>query len=273
MLDSSLRSGKVYLIGAGPGDPKLLTLKAVEALGASDAILYDYLVNPEVLVHAKPGAELVFAGKRADEPGITQEEINATLVARAREGQIVARLKGGDPFLFGRGGEEAEALVDARIDWEVIPGVSAGLAAAAYAGIPVTHRDYSSSVTFVSGRQKDDRGLEPYQSPNNGTLVVFMCASTISKIAGSLIKRGRAASTPAAIIRWGTYEDQEVFSGTLEELAALNRCEPKARILPPAIAIIGEVVSLRSSLRWFGSVGRERSLSSLVDSTFCLTNV
>ncbi|HKG23169.1 MAG TPA: uroporphyrinogen-III C-methyltransferase, partial [Blastocatellia bacterium] len=149
--------GKVYLIGAGPGDPKLLTIKAAEALRASDAIVYDYLVNPEVLVHSRRDVELVYVGKRAGEPYISQSEINSILIERALAGQVVARLKGGDPFVFGRGGEEAEALADARITWEVIPGISSGVAAAAYAGIPLTHRDYSSSVAFITGHEGSDK--------------------------------------------------------------------------------------------------------------------
>ncbi len=271
MHDSSSKTGKVYLIGAGPGDPKLITLRAVEALGVSDVVLYDYLVNPEILAHAKPRSELVYAGKRASEPGVSQQEINEMLIARARSGQIVARLKGGDPFVFGRGGEEAEALAAAGIDWEVIPGVSAGIAVAAYAGIPVTHRGLSSSVTFISGHAKDGASFDLPRIPSDGTLVVFMCAASIVSIACALIERGRAASTPAAIIRWGAYEDQEVFSGRLGELASLNEAEPKLQIKPPAIAIIGEVVSLRSKLRWFGSPTREHSFFALADSELCLT--
>src|SRR5436853_310080 len=270
MSGNSPKAGKVYLIGAGPGDPKLLTLRAVEALGASDVILYDYLVNPEVLVHAKRGAELIDVGKRGDQAGITQSEINEMLVARARAGATVARLKGGDPFLFGRGGEEAEALVEAGLEWEVVPGISAGLAVAAYAGIPITHRDYSSSVTFISGRHKNEFAFDSLRAGNDGTLVVFMCASTISKIAGSLIEEGRPASTPVAIVRWGTYQEQEIFSGTLEDLAMLSEGEIRARIQPPAIAIIGDVVSLRSKLKWFGSSSEERSLASLVDPALSL---
>ncbi len=250
--------GKVYLIGAGPGDPKLLTIRAAEAIGASDVIVYDYLVNPEVLVHARRGAELIYVGKRSGEPYISQAEINGILIERARRGEVVARLKGGDPFIFGRGGEEAEALVEAEVAWEVIPGISAGIAAAAYAGIPLTHRDHSSSVAFITGHDghKKRKAIDWSRAAHAAdTLVVFMCAETITSIAGDLIANGRHPSTPIAIIRWGTYEHQEVYTGTLEDLAAQDEREAlefKARIAPPAIAIIGEVVSLKEKLHWFG---------------------
>jgi uroporphyrin-III C-methyltransferase len=247
------KSGKVYLIGAGPGDPKLLTIRAAEALGASDVIVYDYLVNPEVLVHARRGVELIYAGKRAGQHSMPQWEINQLLVERARAGQTVARLKGGDPFLFGRGGEEALALADAEIDWEVIPGISAGVAAAAYAGIPLTHRDYSSSVAFITGHDgaKNREGVDwRAQAWAADTLVIFMCAETIGAISRRLIEAGRSPLTPLAIIRWGTYEHQEVFPTSLEEMAEADGEE--MRIEPPAIAVVGDVVSLRTRLHWFG---------------------
>ena len=257
-------SGKVYLIGAGPGDPKLLTLKAVEAIRASDVIVYDYLVNPEVLAHSRRNAELIDAGKRAGHPSISQTEINHLLIERARQGQIVARLKGGDPFVFGRGGEEAEALVDAAIEWEVIPGVSSGVAAAAYAGIPLTHRGYSSSVAFITGhdardgsRQFVDWSRAAYSAD---TLVIFMCAESIRRIARELVTAGRAESTPVAIIRWGTYQHQEVYSGTLEDLIALDEHDQGFEFAPPAIAIVGAVAALASKLHWFGQDELRHSL-------------
>jgi uroporphyrin-III C-methyltransferase len=252
MKNRSSQSGKVYLIGAGPGDPKLLTLKAAEAIAASDVIVFDYLVNPEILAHSRRGAELIYAGKRAGEPCVSQSEINQILIERAGGGEIVARLKGGDPFIFGRGAEEAEALVEAGICWEVIPGISSGVAAAAYAGIPLTHRGYASSVAFITGHDgRKSRQRVDWQSAAHfaDTLVIFMCAETIREIASSLIKGGRLPSTPIAIIRWGTYEDQEVYSGTLEDMVA-GRSET-FDIKPPAIAVVGEVVSLKDKLNWF----------------------
>lgn len=256
MTDTKRSTGKVYLIGAGPGDPKLLTIKAAEAIGASDVIVYDYLVNPEVLAHSRRNAELIYAGKRAGEPSISQAQINRLLIDRALEGQVVARLKGGDPFVFGRGGEEAEALVDAGVEWEVIPGVSSGIAAAAYAGIPLTHRGCSSSVTFITGH--DARGGDKQAvdwsilAHSAGTLVIFMCAETISGIGRELIASGRAPSTPIAIVRWGTYQHQEVYSGSLDDLIVASE-SGGFKIEPPAIAIVGEVAALGAKLNWFGS--------------------
>lgn len=251
--------GKVYLIGAGPGDPLLLTLKAAKAIATSDVIVYDYLVNPEILAHARRGAELIYVGKRAGQPSISQSEINGILIERASRGEMVARVKGGDPFVFGRGGEEAEALAEANIEWEVIPGVTSGIAAAAYAGIPLTHRGYSSSIAFITGHEseKDGRGLDwSALARSADTLVVFMCAETITGIADRLIRAGRAPSTPVAIIRWGTYEScQEVYSTTLDALARVDEQtgeEARIKIEPPAIAIIGSVVSLKEKLHWFG---------------------
>ncbi|MFP5264909.1 MAG: uroporphyrinogen-III C-methyltransferase [Blastocatellia bacterium] len=262
------QTGKVYLIGAGPGDPKLLTIRAAEALAASDIVIYDHLVNPEVLVHARRGSELIYAGKRAGAPSVSQGEINRTLVERARAGKTISRLKGGDPFIFGRGGEEAEALVEASIEWEVIPGVSSGVAAAAYAGIPLTHRDYSSSVAFITGHDARSQGKAPTDWSASAhaadTLVIFMCAETIAAIAGEVIKAGRPPSTPIAIIRWGTYDHQETYSGTLEDLArAGDEGGACIRIKSPAIAIIGDVVSLGDKLRWFGASSSRRPLRSL----------
>ena len=255
MNDGKRSTGKVYLIGAGPGDPKLLTIRAAEAIGASDAIVYDYLVNPEVLAHSRRDAELIYAGKRAGEPSISQVRINRLLIERAAEGQVVARLKGGDPFVFGRGGEEAEALVEAGVDWEVIPGVSSGVAAAAYAGIPLTHRGYSSSVTFITGHDARGAGKHAVDwsilAQSTATLVIFMCAETISSIARDLIAGGRAPSTPIAIVRWGTYQHQEVYSGSLDDLIASDYGGFK--IEPPAIAIIGDVAALGAKLNWFGN--------------------
>ena len=243
------------MIGAGPGDPKLLTIKAAEAIGASDVIVYDYLVNPEVLVHSRRDVEMIYAGKRSGEPSISQSQINYLLIERALEGQVVTRLKGGDPFVFGRGGEEAEALAEAGVEWEVIPGISSGIAAAAYAGIPLTHRRHSSSVTFITGhdaRVGGGHGVDwSLLARSNGTLVIFMCAETIVSIARELVNNGRAPSTPIAIIRWGTYQHQEVYSGTLDDLIAAS-ANGGVEIEPPAIAIVGEVASLGEKLNWFG---------------------
>ena len=265
MSDETRQTGKVYLVGAGPGDPKLLTIKAAEAIAAADVIVYDYLVNPEVLAYARRGVELIYVGKRAGQPSASQTEINQILIEQARAGKTVARLKGGDPFIFGRGGEEAEALVEAGVTWEVIPGISSGVAAATYAGIPLTHRGAASSVAFITGHENPRKRRQPIDWSVSAhaadTLVIFMCAETIAEIAAKLIAAGRAPATPIAIVRWGTYAHQEVYAGTLADIAASLAAD--FHVAPPAIAIVGEVVALRESLRWFGSPELEYSLHSL----------
>jgi uroporphyrin-III C-methyltransferase len=267
MTQLRMKTGRVYLIGAGPGDPKLLTLKAAEALAVSDVVVYDYLVNPEVLAHTRRGSELIYAGKRAGEKSLSQSAINQLLIDHATEGRVVARLKGGDPFVFGRGGEEAEALVEAGIKWEVIPGVSSGVAAAAYAGIPLTHRGYASSVAFITGHEADDKlsGVDLRAAAHADTLVVFMCGGTIAKIASELIAIGRSPSTPIAIIRWGTHEHQEIYAGALENIACERGASNELKIKPPAIAIVGDVVSLQEKLRWFGDESSRHSLRELYE--------
>jgi uroporphyrin-III C-methyltransferase len=247
-----VKQGKVYLVGAGPGDPGLLTLKAHDLIAAADCVIYDYLVNPAILGHASERAELIYVGKRGTEISWTQGEINQLLVEKAREHAVVVRLKGGDPFIFGRGGEEAEVLVAAGIEWEVVPGVSAGSSVAAYAGIPITHRAYSSSVAFVTGHEDPakSRSAIRWEHLARGvdTLVFFMGVARISEIAAQLIKHGRRAETPVAVIRWGTYEHQETYVSNLAEVTALVERE---RAASPAIIVIGEVVRLREQLQWF----------------------
>lgn len=234
--------GKVYLVGAGPGDPGLLTLKGRAALERADCVLYDFLVNDDLLRIPPSRCERIFAGKRAGRHEMTQEEIHRAMIDRARAGAVVVRLKGGDPFIFGRGGEEAEALARAGIEFEVVSGVSAGSAAPAYAGIPLTHRGISSSVTFITGHNEADR----IEAPPRGTIVVFMGARKLAAIAHALLAQGRAASTPAAVIRWGTTPDQQIIEGTLADIAAKSE-----GVHPPALAVIGEVVSLRNRSAWF----------------------
>ncbi|HZA50619.1 MAG TPA: uroporphyrinogen-III C-methyltransferase [Myxococcaceae bacterium] len=238
--------GKVYLIGAGPGDPELLTLRAARALGESDWVLVDDLVDRRVLAHVRRGATIRSVGKRAGCHSVAQWKINQMLIDGARSGRIVARLKGGDPFVYGRGGEEAEALAEAGVGWEVIPGVSAGVAAAAYAGIPVLHRARASSVAFATGHPT--RAGRPLPADAD-TLVIFMCAATIASIARSLLLRGRAPATPVALIRAATTQRQVVYLGALGEVARLGE-----RDLPtPLIAVVGEVAGLAGKLHWFGS--------------------
>jgi uroporphyrinogen III methyltransferase/synthase len=261
----------VFLIGAGPGDPGLLTLKAARTLAACEVIVYDHLVNPEILAHCRRDAELIYAGKRGGERSISQQEICSLLIEKARSGQIIGRLKGGDPFIFGRGAEEALALTAASIEWEVIPGISSGVAAAAYAGIPLTHRHSSSSVAFITGHEGIDKSASHVDwrtwARAADTLVIFMCGSTISSIARELIIGGRPDSTPIALVRWGTYNFQEVYTGSLADIvspasapaAALSSASRAAladesravKFDAPVIAIIGEAVRLADTLQWF----------------------
>lgn len=242
--------GKVYLIGAGPGDPGLFTLKGKRCLEEADVVVYDYLANPRLLRFAKPGAELAYVGKQAGRHTLPQEEIGRLLVARAREGKVVARLKGGDPFIFGRGGEEAEDLAAAGIPFEVVPGVSAAVAAPAYAGIPLTHRDFTSTVAFVTGHEdptKDETGIAWDRIATGiGTLVFFMGVGQLPAIVANLTRHGRSPATPAAVIRWGTRAEQEVVTGTLRDLP--EKC---LGMKPPALIVVGEVVALREKLAWF----------------------
>ncbi len=242
--------GKVYLIGAGPGDPGLFTLKGKRCLEEADVVVYDYLANPRLLRYAKPDAERIYVGKQAGQHTLPQEEIGRLLVARAGDGKMVARLKGGDPFVFGRGGEEAEELAAARIPFEVVPGVTSAVAAPAYAGIPLTHRDFTSTVAFVTGHEeptKEETGIAWDKIATGiGTLVFFMGVGQLPEIVANLTRHGRSPLTPAAVIRWGTRAEQEVVTGTLADLAVKGR-----GMKPPALIVVGEVVALREKLRWF----------------------
>lgn len=246
------RFGKVYLVGAGPGDPGLLTLKARDLIAESGCVIYDYLVNPKILEHAPKATELIYVGKRGFEKSWTQEAINRLIVAKANEHAVVVRLKGGDPFIFGRGGEEAEAMVEAGIVWEVVPGVSAGSAVAAYAGIPITHRAYGSSVTFVTGHEDPAKPQSAIRwehlAKGVDTVVFFMAVARIAEIADQLLLHGRGADTPVAVIRWGTYGHQETIVASLDKVAAEVK---RNKLTSPALIVVGEVVRLRERLQWF----------------------
>lgn len=243
--------GKVYLVGAGPGDPGLFTLRGKEVLQQAQVVVYDYLANEELLRYAPPGAELVYVGKRGGEHTMSQDEINALLVARGKT-QIVVRLKGGDPFVFGRGGEEAQVLVAAGIPFEVVPGVTAAIAVPAYAGIPLSHRDYAASMAFITGHERDDKTDSKLAwdklATGVGTLVFFMGIKNLSFICRNLIANGRSPDTPAAVIRWGTTPEQKTVVGNLQNI--VERVS-SAKITPPAITVVGEVVKLREELNWF----------------------
>lgn len=208
MKESTEKTGYVYLIGAGPGDPGLITVKGRECIARAHVILYDYLANKSLLDAARPDAELIYAGKVGGAHNREQRQINEMLVEKAGEGKTVARLKGGDPFIFGRGGEECEALAEAGIPFEIVPGVTAAVGAAAYAGIPLTHRDFTTSVAFVTGHESTGKEVSGIDweglSLGSGTVVFYMGMKNLPLIAGNLVARGRAPETPVALIRWGT---------------------------------------------------------------------
>ncbi len=246
--------GTVYLVGAGPGDVGLLTMRGAELLGRADVVFYDALVNPSLLRLAPKTAEIIYAGKRAKDHAIPQGELNELLVAKAREGKTVVRLKGGDPYVFGRGGEEAEELVAAKIDFEVVPGISSVVAAPTYAGIPITHRDHCLGYPVITGHE------DPTKDETNivwapiaripGTKVVLMGVSRIREIAGKLVEHGMAASTPVAMVRWGTTGRQSSIEGTLATIADVVE---EKEFTAPAVTVIGGVVKLRKKLNWYES--------------------
>jgi uroporphyrinogen III methyltransferase/synthase len=244
--------GKVYLVGAGPGDPGLLTLRGAELLKRADVVVYDALVNAGLLKLASKGAEIIFGGKRSRDHAIPQEDLNALLVAKAREGKCVVRLKGGDPYVFGRGGEEAEELAKARVPFEVVPGISSAIAALNYAGIPVTHRDHCSSFTVVTGHEdpaKLERAIDWERVAREpGTKIILMGVERIARIAELLVKFGQPSSTPAALVSWGTTGRQSSVEGTLATIAALAAGH---KFTAPAVIVVGGVVTLRKSLNWF----------------------
>ena len=243
--------GIVYLVGAGPGDAGLLTMRGAELLGRADVVVYDALVNADLLRLAPRGAEIIYGGKRAREHAIPQENLNALLVTKAREGKTVVRLKGGDPYVFGRGGEEAEELADAGIQFEVVPGVSSIVAGPNYAGIPLTHRDHCSSFTVVTGHEdptKEQTSLDFEQLAKiPGTKVVLMGVERIRSLAESLVRHGMAAKTPVGMVRWGTTGQQESIEGTLGTIADVVE---KKQFKAPAVTVIGDVVKLRGKLNW-----------------------
>lgn len=244
--------GMVYLVGAGPGDPGLITVKGLECVRRAEVLVYDRLAEAGILSQADSGAEMIYVGKGPDKHTMKQEDINRLLVKKAAEGKLVTRLKGGDPFVFGRGGEEAEALYEAGIPFEVVPGVTSAVAVPAYSGIPVTHRGIASSFAVITGNEDPDKeGSDiDWQSIANsaGTLVFLMGMGNISSIAGSLIKHGRPKETPVAVIRWGTRPNQATLLGTLENIAQRSLQEGFAN---PSVIVVGEVVNLRERLNWF----------------------
>ncbi len=246
--------GKVYLIGAGPGDPGLITVKGLECVKKADVVIYDYLANERLLDHRRPESELIYVGKQGGRHTLPQEEINALIVRKAREGKIVARLKGGDPFIFGRGGEEAEELADDGIPFEIVPGVTAATAVPTYAGIPLTHREHTASVAFITGHEDPTKEESKVHwdriATGIGTLVFFMGMKNLQSIVDNLTRHGRNHETPIALIQWGTRTDQRVVTGTLQNIVAKVK---EAKLGPPAIIVVGEVVRLREKLNWYES--------------------
>lgn len=247
-----MKRGFVYIIGAGPGDASLITVKGVRCLKEADTVIYDHLVNPRLLRHAKKEAELIFAGKKAGYHTLSQDEINHILKEKAAEGRIVARLKGGDPFIFGRGGEEAEFLAASGIPFEVVPGITSAIAVPTYAGIPLTHRKLNAEVTFITGHEDPSKKESSINwtglAQGRATLVFLMGIAKLRENVSRLIEKGRSASTPAAVIQWGTTAKQKTVTATL---SAIAEKAAKAGISPPAVLVVGDVVKLREKLNWF----------------------
>lgn len=246
------KKGKVYLVGAGPGDPKLITVKGLQCIKESDVLVFDNLASRELTEQARPDAKLIFVGKWRGKHTMTQEEINEALVKYAKQDLIVTRLKGGDGFIFGRGGEEAEVLHENNIPFEIVPGITSAYGVPAYAGIPLTHRSMASSVLLLTGHEdptKDESSIDWRKVSNStDTIVILMGVKNLENIVKNLISNGRAPQTPIALIRWGTTPRQEILTGTLKNIVALAK---EKDIRPPVVTVIGEVVNLHSKLSWY----------------------
>ncbi len=245
-------NGKVYLVGAGPGDPELITLKGLKCIENADVIIYDYLASPSLLKHAQKHAEIIYVGKKGGDHTLSQDRINALIAEKAQKGFTVTRLKGGDPFIFGRGGEEAEVLIDARIPFEIIPGVTSAIAAPAYAGIPLTHRKFTSTIAFVTGHEDPAKAESSIDwaalAKGIGTIVFLMGVKNLPYITDRLMHHGMPPDTPVALIRWGTTPKQTTVSGTLDTIVERTKA---AGLKPPAIIVVGHVVKLREKMQWF----------------------
>lgn len=261
-VTSSPPPGTVYLIGAGPGDPGLLTVRGMKLLRTCDVIVYDRLAHPSLLQHVRPDAEKIYVGKASAHHAMKQPDINRLLIEKAQEGKSVARLKGGDPFVFGRGGEEAEECRAAGVPFQIVPGVTSSIAAPAYAGIPVTHRDAASSFAVITGHERDDARESGTRSAGEAegrrnwahiahaadTLVFLMGVEALPEITARLQEHGRSPETPVALVQWGTWAQQRVVTGTLADIVEAVRA---VGLTPPAVCVVGEVVKLRPALQWF----------------------
>ena len=246
-----MKKGKVYIIGGGPGDPGLLTVKGKECLEKAEVVVYDYLIGSDILAYANPDARLVYVGKQGGAHTVTQDALNRILVEEAMRGRMVVRLKGGDPFIFGMGGEEAQVLAEAEIPFEIIPGISSAVAVPAYAGIPLTHRRHTSAVAFVTGHEdptKEKSRLDWDCLAGIETLVFLMGVKNLSRIIEMLIEKGKDPRTPSALIRWGTTPGQETLTARLADIATIAE---ERNFSPPAIFVVGDVVRLREELAWF----------------------
>jgi uroporphyrin-III C-methyltransferase len=253
-----LNKGMVYLVGAGPGDPRLITVYGLECIQKADVIAYDRLVNEKLLKHAKEGAELVYCGKLPGKHALIQEQINHLLIEKAQEGKIVTRLKGGDPFVFGRGAEEAEELAQRGIPYEVVPGITSGIAAPAYAGIPVTHRDHASSFAIVTGHGRADKGQDNinWEALAKGidTIAFYMGIGNLAYICKSLLEYGKDPETPVALIQWGTTNHQKTVTGDLLTIESIAKRE---NITHPAVVLVGEVIRMREKIAWFEALKQD----------------
>lgn len=240
--------GKVYIVGAGPGDPELITLKAKRAIEEADIIFYDRLINQQLLSYAKREAELVYCGKMPNYHALRQESINHLLAKHALKGKFVTRLKGGDPFVYGRGGEEAEYLASQNIPFEIIPGITAGIAAPAYAGIPVTHRNYGRTFAIITGHGAIQDEEWKNLAKGLDTLIIYMGMKNLPNICQTLLKHGKSSDTPVAIIHWGTTENQRSITGTLETIVEKAK---EHDLKNPSVIVVGNVVSLHEKIAWF----------------------
>jgi uroporphyrin-III C-methyltransferase len=253
--ESGVSQVKVYIVGAGPGDPGLITVKGLRCVQAADVLVYDRLVHPDLLAEAPPSAERIYVGKEQNHHSVPQEGINALMVEKAMAGKTVVRLKGGDPFVFGRGAEEVLYLLEHGVACEVVPGVSSATAVPAYAGIPITHREYSSMVSIITGHETFYKTRPPLRfdliAPNDSTLVILMGMTNIERLTEELVRHGRPAHTPACVISWGTYPQQHIVTGSLADIASRVSRE---KVSPPGVIVIGEVVRFRETFLKYGGL-------------------